>query len=85
MTKVYREYVAPSPNFNDTLVGLYTGQVHGSVAKVTKGLQDRTEKALEEAISKARSRGAKVTRDDWVFPDWNPLSRTRSSIRIRDA
>ena len=32
-----------------------------------------SEKALEEAISKARSRGAKVTRDDWVFPDWNPL------------
>ncbi|HVX43567.1 MAG TPA: extracellular solute-binding protein [Mycobacteriales bacterium] len=72
VTKVYREYVAPSPNFNDTLVGLYTGQVHTSVPKAMKSLQDRSEQALEKAIAKARSRGAHVSRDDWVFPDWDP-------------
>lgn len=35
-------------------------------------LQDRTEKELERAIKAAQAKGAKVSRDDWTFPNWNP-------------
>jgi multiple sugar transport system substrate-binding protein len=59
------------PGFSATCVGLFTGQITG-VKAVLKTLSDASEKALDEAIAAAKKEGAKVSRDDWVFPDWNP-------------
>jgi len=70
--KVYEAYIPLETNCSDTLNGLFTGQITGKLPTVMKDLQDRTEKSLETAIATARKRGAKVERDDWVFPDWNP-------------
>ncbi len=64
--------VPPTPNWNDTLVGLFTGQITAPVKTVLKGLQDRYTTALEQAIKTANARGANVSMDDWIFPDWNP-------------
>ncbi|WP_084678585.1 ABC transporter substrate-binding protein [Actinopolymorpha alba] len=72
VTKVYESQVPAQPGFSDTLVGLYTGRIKGSVEHAMRGLNDRLEKSLEDAIKKARSRGAEVDRDDWVFADWDP-------------
>ncbi|GAA2756520.1 ABC transporter substrate-binding protein [Actinopolymorpha rutila] len=72
VSKVYEVQVPAQPSFSDTLVGLYTGRIGGSVEKAMKQMEDRLEKSLEDAIKKAASRGAKVSRDDWVFEDWNP-------------
>ncbi len=72
VSKVYEAYVPVQPNCSDTLNGLFTGQVKGKLPKVLKDLQDRSEKSLEVAIAKAKSQGAKISRDDWVFADWNP-------------
>lgn len=70
--KVFEAQKTPSPSFDDTLVGLFTGQLKGDVTKILKDVQDRYDKSLEDAIKLARSRGAKVSRDDWVFKDWDP-------------
>jgi multiple sugar transport system substrate-binding protein len=37
-----------------------------------KDLQDRMDAALDAAIKTAQQRGAKVSRDDFVFADWDP-------------
>lgn len=60
-----------TPNFNDTLVGLFTGQIQ-DVKKSLQDLQDRSDKELDRAIKVAQQRGSKITRDAWVFPNWDP-------------
>jgi multiple sugar transport system substrate-binding protein len=37
-----------------------------------KSLQDRSDQNLDQAIKAAQAKGAKVSRDDWVFPNWDP-------------
>jgi multiple sugar transport system substrate-binding protein len=69
--KVYAAQKAIQPNFSDVCTGLFTGQIK-DVKKAMKDLQDRSERALNDAITTAKSRGAKVSRDDWVFKDWDP-------------
>ncbi len=69
---VNQVWQAPQPNWNDTLVGLFTGQVTTSIKAALQGLQDRYESSLETAISTARKRGANVSIDAWKFADWNP-------------
>lgn len=72
VSKVYEVQVPATPTFSDTLVGLFTGQIRESVEQAMRKMEDRLEKSLEDAIAKARSRGAQVDRDDWVFDDWDP-------------
>jgi len=36
-------------------------------------LKDRSDKELERAIKAAQGKGAKVSRDDLVFPNWDPM------------
>lgn len=81
VAEVYKNLVPATPTFSDVLVGLYTGEIEDSVEKAMAKLDDRLEQALEDAIAKARSRGAKVDRDDWVFPDWNPREPYTSIYR----
>lgn len=70
--KVYKVQKPLEPDFPDVVLGLLTGQVKGGAKKAMKDLQDRANKALDEAIHTAKKRGAKVSRDDWVFSDWDP-------------
>ncbi len=72
VSQAYEAAIPVTPNFSDTLVGLFTGQIKKSVPKAMKDLQDRSNKALDAAIATAKKRGAKVSRSDWEFSDWNP-------------
>lgn len=61
---------AISPNLNDVMVGLWTGQLH-SVKSALDDLQGRAQAAFEKSISQAQANGARVSVDDWTFPDWD--------------
>jgi multiple sugar transport system substrate-binding protein len=34
-------------------------------------LQDRADAELEQAINAAQGKGAEVSRDDWIFANWD--------------
>jgi hypothetical protein len=62
---------AVKPDLPDVLTGLYTGQL-GDVQAALSDLEDRRNEALANAVKDARSKGAKVSLNDWVFKDWDP-------------
>jgi multiple sugar transport system substrate-binding protein len=51
--------------------GIFTGQLEDPKAAMLD-LQDRADAELERAIKAAQDKGAQVSRDDWVFPNWDP-------------
>ncbi len=59
------------PNFGQVVQGLYTGQLKDPKAAM-RDLQDRSEAELQRAIKAAQAKGAKVSRDDWKFANWDP-------------
>ncbi len=59
------------PDFGQVIQGLYTGQLK-DVRMALRDLQDRSEAELQRAIKAAQAKGAKVSRDDWKFPNWDP-------------
>jgi len=59
------------PDFGEVVQGLYTGQLKDPKAAM-QDLQDRMDKELDRAIKAAQAKGAKVSRDDWKFPNWDP-------------
>ncbi len=61
-----------TPDFGTTLQGIYTGQL-GDAKKAMQDLKDRSDKELERAIKAAQAKGAKVSRDDQTFPNWDPM------------
>jgi len=60
-----------TPDFGTTVQGIYTGQITDT-KKAMQDLKDRSDKELDRAIKAAQAKGAKVTRDDFVFPNWDP-------------
>jgi len=48
-------------------------QALGDPKKAMQDLKNRSDAELERAIKAAQAKGAKVTRDDWVFPNWDPM------------
>lgn len=62
---------AVTPNLNDVVQGTLTGQVT-NIKGALQDLTDRTEASLAQAIKQAQQAGVKVSRDDWVFPNWDP-------------
>ena len=44
-----------------------------SFVVAAKKWNEAQETALERNIEKAKASGANVSRDDFIFPDWNPL------------
>jgi multiple sugar transport system substrate-binding protein len=72
IAQVLLEQRAIKPNFGETVQGIYTGQLKDAKAAM-KDLQDRAEAELQRAIKAAQGKGAKVSRDDWKFPNWDPL------------
>lgn len=68
---VYLELQTLTPNFGEIVQGVFTGQLDDAGAAL-QDLQDRSEAELERAIGAAQAMGAQVSRDDWVFPNWDP-------------
>lgn len=71
VTQVNMETRPVTPNLDEVLLGLFTEQLDNP-RQVMQDLKDRSNAELDRAIEAARAEGAEVTRDDWVFPNWNP-------------
>ena len=69
--KAFEAQQPVTPNVGDTMVGLFTGELQ-DVKKTMSALQDRMNASLDDAIKVAQQRGANVSRDDWIYPDWDP-------------
>lgn len=70
---VNQELRAVTPNFNEVIQGLMAGQITG-VKEQFQDLQDRSNAELDRAIKAAQDKGAKVSRDDYVFSNWDPMN-----------
>ncbi len=71
LAAVAKAYVEPTPNLATTVQGLFTGQMTGVKESLTT-LTKATEAALDKAFADASAAGAKVSRDDMVFANWDP-------------
>jgi len=60
-----------TPDFGDIVQGLLVGQITDPKAAM-QDLQDRTNAELDRALKAAQDKGAEVSRDDFVFPNWDP-------------
>ncbi len=60
-----------TPDIGEIIQGIYTGQLTNA-KQALQDLVDRSNKELDRAIKAAQAKGAKVTRNDWVFPNWDP-------------
>lgn len=69
--KVNFELQPLTPNFGEVVQGIFSGQVPDPKAAM-QDLQDRSNAELDRAIKAAQDNGAQVSRDDWVFPNWDP-------------
>lgn len=65
------ETKAIQPNFGETIQGLFSGQLKDAKAALAD-LQGRATAELERAIKAAQVKGAKISRDDYKFPNWDP-------------
>ena len=70
--KVTAEIRPLTPDFGTTIQGIYTGQL-SDPRKAMQDLKNRADKELDRAIKAAQAKGAKVSRDDWTFPNWVPM------------
>lgn len=68
---VYQNIVPVQPDFGTVVQGIYTGQLDDP-QQAMQGLQDAWNAEFERAIGAAQEDGAEVTRDDFVFPNWDP-------------
>lgn len=70
-SQVYLNMIQPTPNFGQTVQGLFAGQL-SDVREAMQQLKDSYERSLDEAIAAAQGEGAQVSRDDFVFANWDP-------------
>lgn len=70
LAKVAAAYVDPTPNLAQAVQGLFAGQLSG-VKETLTAASDARNKALDAAIAKAKADGATVSRDDFVFANWD--------------
>ncbi len=68
--KVDVEFKTITPSVEQVIQGLMSGQVTG-VKQAMQGVKDAYEKELDRAIKAAQAKGAKVSRDDYVFSNWD--------------
>jgi multiple sugar transport system substrate-binding protein len=71
VVQVTLELQAVTPNLAETVQGIYTGQID-NIREALQDLNDRSERELDRAIEAARAKGAEVSRDDFVFSNWDP-------------
>ncbi|MEQ4206901.1 extracellular solute-binding protein [Actinopolymorpha sp. B9G3] len=69
--QVILEQKPVQPALVDIAQGIFSGQVD-DVKAALRDLYDRSNQALDDAIEAAQAKGAEVSRDDWVFPNWDP-------------
>jgi multiple sugar transport system substrate-binding protein len=69
--QVYLEMRTITPNFGEAIQSIFVGETE-DIEGAMRDLKDRSEQELERSIEAARQKGAEVSRDDWVFPNWNP-------------
>jgi ABC-type glycerol-3-phosphate transport system substrate-binding protein len=61
-----------SPDINDVLAGIYTGQI-SDIQSSLSDLAGRYLDSFNKGLVQAQQQGHKVSFSDFVFPDWNPL------------
>jgi multiple sugar transport system substrate-binding protein len=71
VSKVLLEQRHITPDDGQTIQGIYTGQL-ANPKQAMQDLQNRMEAELNRSIKAAQAKGAKVTRDDWKFGNWDP-------------
>jgi multiple sugar transport system substrate-binding protein len=59
-----------TPNLGELVQGAFTGQV-SDIKAAMQDLQDRANAELDQAINAAQGKGAEVSRDDWIFANWD--------------
>lgn len=69
--QVYLNMKRPTPSFGETVQGIFSGQL-GDPKSAMQDLNDRYEHAFDDAIKAAQDDGYDVSRDDYVFPNWDP-------------
>lgn len=69
---VLEEYKEPSPDIQRVMQGIMSGQI-GDYKAALADLAKKMNAELDRAIGVAKSNGAKVSREDWVFPNYSPL------------
>jgi len=69
VSAVYTQLKPVQPDLGTLIQGYFSGDVSNLRAALKK-LSDESAKALETAIKAATAKGAKVSMDDFVFPNW---------------
>ncbi|HEY9291294.1 MAG TPA: ABC transporter substrate-binding protein [Microlunatus sp.] len=69
VSQVILQQKAVTPTFADVVQGIMTGQIK-DIDAALRDLQSRSDKSLDDAIAAARKKGAKVSREDWAFSNW---------------
>ncbi|MDQ3653927.1 MAG: extracellular solute-binding protein [Chloroflexota bacterium] len=62
-----------TPDLGQLVQGILAGQID-DVPAAMEDLQSRANAELERAITAAQESGAEVTRDDFIFADWDPTA-----------
>lgn len=60
-----------TPSIAEVIQGIFVGQISDPKAAM-KDLADRSQQELERSIKAAQDKGASVSFDDWIFPNWDP-------------
>ncbi|HEY9292473.1 MAG TPA: ABC transporter substrate-binding protein [Microlunatus sp.] len=68
---VLLSYKAVQPAWTDLMQGIFTGQLKNAAAQFKK-MDSASEQALEDALTAAAKKGSSLTRDDFVFSNWDP-------------
>jgi multiple sugar transport system substrate-binding protein len=68
---VEREQKPVTPGFGEVIQAAFVGKV-SDLRKELRALEARSNKSLDDAIAAASKKGAKASREDWVFSNWDP-------------
>jgi len=60
-----------TPDLGDLMSGIMSEQIDDPKAAM-QDLEDRSNAELERALKAAQDKGAQVSRDDFVFANWDP-------------
>ncbi|MFC0674441.1 ABC transporter substrate-binding protein [Brachybacterium hainanense] len=71
IAQVVMEMKAVKPALSDIAIGIMSGQI-SDIRTALRDLDSASEQALDDAIAAARAKGAEVSREDYVFPTWDP-------------
>lgn len=80
VAKAAQEHKPLKPSFGEVIQAAFVGEIT-DVRKALRELDSRSNKAFDEAIAAAVKKGAKVSRADYVFPDWDPSTNYVTKTR----